>query len=79
MLPLHFLFKTQQHLNNERSLFVPNTKSDLVPLDQYLRDAEQFYIHNVMQMFDGNVTKAAQAIQISRQNLQYRLRKMNKQ
>ena len=79
MLPLHFLFKTQQHLNNEHSLFLPKTKNDLVPLDQYLRDAEQFYIHNVMQMFDGNVTKAAQAIQISRQNLQYRLRKMNKQ
>ena len=79
MLPLHFLFKAQQHINNEHSLFVPNTKNDLVPLDQYLKDAEQFYINNVMQMFDGNVTKAAQAIQISRQNLQYRLRKMNKQ
>ncbi len=79
MLPLHFLFKTQQHLNNTHNLFVPNTKSDLVPLDQYLKEAEQFYIKNVMQMFDGNVTKAAHAIQISRQNLQYRLRKMNKQ
>ena len=77
MLPFHFLFKTQFLKNNEHSLLVPNTKSDLVPLDQYLRDAEQFYIHHVMQMFDGNVTKAAQAIQISRQNLQYRLRKMN--
>ena len=79
MLPLHFLFKTNHYMNHDHSLFVPSTKQDLVSLDQYLREAEQFYIQNVMQLFDGNVTKAAQAIQISRQNLQYRLRKLNKQ
>jgi len=51
---------------------------DLLPLDDYLREAEMYYLQKVMGMFDGNVTKAANALGMSRQNLQYRLRKMKK-
>lgn len=75
MLPLHFLFKTKKASSNDSPLFVPSTKKELVPLDQYLKDAEQFYLDNVLQLYNGNITKAAEAIGISRQNLQYRLKK----
>lgn len=78
MLPLHFLFRTQMGVKESHKPFTPNTKQELLPLDDYLKQAEEFYIDNVLKMHDGNITKAAQAIQISRQNLQYRIRKLKK-
>lgn len=76
MLPYHFLFKAQQHVMNHASLTLPNTKNELLSFDDYMRHAETLYIQNVMKMYDGNVTKAANALKMSRQNLQYRLRKL---
>ena len=35
-----------------------------------------YYLQKAMDKYDGNVTKAAEALGMSRQNLQYRLRKM---
>jgi arginine utilization regulatory protein len=58
--------------------FVVQTDRDLLPLDDYLREAEMYYLQKVMGMFEGNITKAALALGMSRQNLQYRLRKMKK-
>lgn len=79
LLPLHFLFKTQQDkINNPAIFMAARTKKELLPLDDYMHQAEKFYIQNVMQMYNGNVTKAAAALQMSRQNLQYRLRKIKK-
>ncbi|MEO4054320.1 sigma 54-interacting transcriptional regulator [Solibacillus sp. CAU 1738] len=71
MLPLHFRFKVQQ--TDTSTSFIPN--NELLPLDEYLREAEIYYVQNVLKMFDGNVTKTAAALGMSRQNLQYRLRK----
>ncbi|WP_332871035.1 helix-turn-helix domain-containing protein [Planococcus sp. MB-3u-03] len=35
-----------------------------------------YYLEKAMDLYGGNVTKAAQAPGMSRQNLQYRLRKI---
>lgn len=71
MLPLHFRFKVQQ--TDTPASYLPN--NELLPLDDYLREAEMYYVTNVLKMYDGNVTKTAAALGMSRQNLQYRLRK----
>ena len=80
MLPLHFKIKVQEMREPlmRAEDFVVQTDRDLLPLDDYLREAEMYYLQKVMGMFDGNVTKAALALGMSRQNLQYRLRKMKK-
>ena len=80
MLPLHFKLKAQemrQPLKRAED-FVVQSDRDLLPLDDYLREAEMYYLQKVMGMFHGNVTKAASALGMSRQNLQYRLRKMKR-
>lgn len=78
MLPLHFKLKVQDF--NEASKkaedFVVSSDKGLLPLDEYLREAEAYYLQKAMDKHDGNVTKAAEALGMSRQNLQYRLRKM---
>lgn len=47
------------------------------PLDVYLQEAEILYLRNNLQKYNGNITKTAKALGMSRQNLQYRLRKHN--
>ena len=76
MLPAHFLFKVQAITNDPINLLVPQTKQALLPFDEFMKQAEILYLKNALNMFHGNVTKAAEAIHMSRQNLQYRLRKM---
>jgi len=81
MLPLHFRLKiqeTREQPTKRPEDFVVQSDRDLLPLEDYLREAEMYYLQKVMGMFDGNVTKAAGALGMSRQNLQYRLRKMKK-
>ncbi|WP_163103103.1 sigma-54 interaction domain-containing protein [Peribacillus alkalitolerans] len=45
------------------------------PLHQYMEEAEIYYLRKVLQHYDFNVTKAAESLGMSRQNLQYRMRK----
>ncbi|MFX3675324.1 MAG: sigma 54-interacting transcriptional regulator [Paenisporosarcina sp.] len=80
MLPLHYKLKVQEMREPLKRAedFVVQTDRDLLPLDDYLREAEMYYLQKVMGMFEGNVTKTALALGMSRQNLQYRLRKMKK-
>lgn len=80
MLPLHFKLKVQEMREPLKRAedFVVQSDRDLLPLDDYLREAEMYYLQKVMGRFEGNVTKAAVALGMSRQNLQYRLRKMKK-
>ena len=81
MLPLHFRFKVQ-HLDDittrRPDFFIVQSSKELLPLDDYLREAEKYYVQNVLNMFEGNITKTANALGMSRQNLQYRLRKFKK-
>ncbi|RHW36836.1 PAS domain S-box protein [Lysinibacillus yapensis] len=80
MLPLHFRFKVLQlaEATREPHFFIVQSNKELLPLDEYLREAENYYVQNVLHMYEGNITKTAQALGMSRQNLQYRLRKLKK-
>lgn len=77
MLPNHFKYKTRGGSSQAESFLVRSDK-DLLPLDDYLHEAEIYYLQKAMDLHAGNVTKAAQALGMSRQNLQYRLRKIKK-
>jgi arginine utilization regulatory protein len=78
MLPLHFRFKLQQQ--NEKikkpDFFLLQPNKELLPLNEYLKEAEKYYLHHALKMNEGNITKTAQTLGMTRQNLQYRLRKM---
>ncbi len=49
------------------------------PLDEYMEEAEISYLKKVLSSHDFNVTKSAEALGVSRQSLQYRIRKWNLQ
>ncbi|NNV07282.1 sigma-54-dependent Fis family transcriptional regulator [Geobacillus sp. C56-T2] len=48
---------------------------DILPLDQYMEEVEIYYIRKALQHHGFNITKTAKALGLSRQNLQYRIRK----
>lgn len=78
MLPLHFRLKNGD-LNDDTvgaEDFIVQKDKDLLPLDQYLREAEAYYVEKALKLYEGNITKTAQALGMSRQSLQYRMRKM---
>lgn len=78
MLPLHFKMKSEKTTEEPKqaSDFIVQPGKDLLPLDQFLREAEAYYIQKAMKHNEENVTKTAKALGMSRQNLQYRLRKI---
>ncbi|WP_368503683.1 sigma-54 interaction domain-containing protein [Alkalihalophilus sp. As8PL] len=47
------------------------------PLKEHLAEVETYYIKQALTVHNGNVSQAAKALGISRQNLQYRLKKMS--
>lgn len=77
MLPLHFRFKIQQQNDPTKKpdFFLFNQEKELLPIEVYLKEAEHYYLQHALRLFDGNITKTAEALGMSRQNLQYRLRK----
>ena len=78
MLPLHFRLKNGD-LNDDTvgaEDFIVQRDKELLPLDQYLREAEAYYVEKALKLYEGNVTKTAKALGMSRQSLQYRLRKL---
>ncbi|MGH2319447.1 sigma 54-interacting transcriptional regulator [Planococcus sp. SE5232] len=78
MLPHHFKLKTDLKSEHQPEDFIVQSNADLLPLDEYLFEAEMYYLQKAMDLHGGNVTKAAAALGMSRQNLQYRLRKIKK-
>lgn len=78
MLPLHFRIKSGESTSESMGAedFIIQRDKELLPLDAYLLAAETYYVENAMKIHDGNVTKTAKALGMSRQNLQYRLRKL---
>ena len=78
MLPLHFRIKSGESTSESMGAedFIIQRDKELLPLDAYLLAAETYYVENAMKLHDGNVTKTAKALGMSRQNLQYRLRKL---
>ncbi|MEH7382704.1 sigma 54-interacting transcriptional regulator [Bacillus sp. JJ1533] len=75
-LPLHFRKKTNSKSDAAKT---PNPQdieiTDIRPLNKYMEDAEILYIKRVLKQFNFNVTKTAEALGMSRQNLQYRIKK----
>lgn len=76
MLPLHFRLKSDADKSTQAVDFIVQPEKELMPLDRYLKEAEEYYLQKAMKLHDDNITKTAQALGMSRQNLQYRLRKL---
>lgn len=74
MLPaqLKWRLATSQRHNED---FVVEEQQDLRPLDQYLHEVEHYYLQKALSLHDGNISKTAEALGLSRQSLQYRLKK----
>lgn len=77
MLPLHFRSKSHALDDTLAGLpaSLPPGGTDFLPLDKFLREAESYYIQRALALHDGNITRTANALSMSRQNLQYRLKK----
>ncbi len=78
LLPQHFKWKTANKHTASPEDFIVHSGKDLLPLEDYLQEAESYYLKKAMDLHGGNVTKAAATLGMSRQNLQYRLRKIKK-
>ncbi len=80
MLPLHFRMKSNAIADEptQATDFIVQPNKELLPLDQFLREAEVYYLHKAMKLNEDNITKTANALGMSRQNLQYRLKKIKK-
>lgn len=80
MLPAHFRWKVQdnnkQNKESESELFIVHSEKDLRPLDQYIREVEDYYVLNALKFCGGNVSQTAKALGIKRQSLQYRMKRM---
>jgi arginine utilization regulatory protein len=85
---LTYSFLPIQFRNKPQFLSEKNTKKDLdelliqksrniIPLEEYMEETETYYLKRVLKHHEFNVTKAAKALGMSRQNLQYRMKKWN--
>lgn len=80
-LPLHFLRRTPASAVSAAAVeplsepFLPFL-GEGKPLKERMQEFETAYIHHVVDKYGGNISRAAKELQISRQSLQYRLRKL---
>lgn len=80
-LPIQFRQKSEngRHYalgeNIEEFLYQPG--KPILPLEDFMYEAETYYIKKALQHHGFNITKTAKALGMSRQNLQYRMRKYN--
>ncbi|WP_409251809.1 sigma-54 interaction domain-containing protein [Bacillus sp. SCS-153A] len=78
-LPVHFRQRTQlldeKTLNSNAEDFLFDGDKEIKPLEDYIAEAEIYYIQKALLHHDFNVTKTAKALGMSRQNLQYRIKK----
>ncbi|KON86527.1 ATPase AAA [Sporosarcina globispora] len=78
-LPLHFRNKPQfkeepSETCHLEDLLIQKNKP-IKTLEQYIQEAETYYLKKVLKHHENNITQAAKSLGMSRQNLQYRLRK----
>lgn len=78
-LPLHFRNKPQfkeepNETGHLEDLLIQKNKP-IKSLEQYIQEAETYYLKKVLKLHGNNITQAAKSLCMSRQNLQYRLRK----
>jgi len=74
-LPMHFRKKTHIKPVPAKTSPQPSVFAEVQPLDNYMEEAETLYLKQVLEHYHFNVTKTAEALSMSRQNLQYRLKK----
>lgn len=72
--PHHLPARFRQKIHAPSDLLV-NEERGIKALEDYLREAELYYLQKSLQMNQYNITRTAAALGLSRQNLQYRLRK----
>nr|WP_245746186.1 sigma 54-interacting transcriptional regulator [Evansella caseinilytica] len=75
-LPIHVRhkFPLYESYTQPSKLYLSETQS-VRSLQAYMEDAEKLYIQQVLEQHQGNVTRTAEKLGLSRQSLQYRLRK----
>lgn len=77
-LPLHFLGRSPAVNVNNTVSHTPSisTPPSGQPLKEVMEDFETSYIQQTVTKHNGNISRAAKELQISRQSLQYRLKKL---
>ncbi|WP_100373604.1 sigma-54 interaction domain-containing protein [Bacillus sp. FJAT-45037] len=80
-LPMHMRRRLTTQPSKEKDTPAASTHSNETflhkPLKDHLAEVESYYIKQAMTVHKGNVSQAAKALGISRQNLQYRLKKLS--
>ncbi|WHY33521.1 sigma 54-interacting transcriptional regulator [Cytobacillus firmus] len=78
-LPLHFRnkpqFKEEPYETGHLEDLLIQKNKPIKSLEQYIQEAETYYLKKVLKHHGNNITQAAKSLCMSRQNLQYRLRK----
>ncbi|MCR6105330.1 sigma 54-interacting transcriptional regulator [Salipaludibacillus agaradhaerens] len=81
-LPVHVRKKfplpaNDMTIGDSNSLKQKGVESAVKPLHAYIEEVEKMYLANVLSMYNGNISQAAEKLGIKRQSLQYRRRKYN--
>jgi arginine utilization regulatory protein len=80
-LPIQFrnkpLFQSEVKNSQEKNEQEQMNGQVIKPLEEYINDAEAYYLTKVLKHHHFNITKAAESLGMSRQNLQYRMKKRN--
>ncbi|MFP3488731.1 helix-turn-helix domain-containing protein, partial [Staphylococcus sp. SIMBA_130] len=79
-LPIQY--RNKSPLQKERHLIEPDPltihqSNQVIPLKEQMEKAEKNYIQQVLKENKNNISKTAQVLDLSRQSLQYRLRKFD--
>lgn len=77
MLPAYFKWKVKEQKDDDTQtdLFTFREKQDLRPLDEYMREVEEYYISHALALHNGNISQTAKTLGLHRQGLQYRLKR----
>lgn len=74
-LPIHFRKKSQFKVDGVQPVSFLTEGDKILPLDKYIDKVESEYIKKALQQHNYNVTRTSNALGMSRQNLQYRIKK----
>ncbi|WP_226677157.1 sigma-54 interaction domain-containing protein [Rossellomorea aquimaris] len=61
--------------SQDESEFLYQSGTEIKPLEIFMEEAETYYIQKALKYHEFNITKTAKSLGMSRQNLQYRIRK----
>jgi arginine utilization regulatory protein len=67
-------FKDSNFTTSSNFIETKKIENDL-SLEDFMENAEKSYLEKALEKYDSNISKTAKALGMSRQSLQYRLRK----